>query len=55
MCKRMNEGMSHETCVGWEGGWERKSLKTGVDQRTDSQQHWASLRRERQPCATKAH
>ena len=55
VCKRMNEGMSHETCVGWEGGGERKSLKTGVEQRTDRQQQWASLRRERQPCATKAH
>lgn len=54
MYKRINEGMSRETYAGWEGGGERKSLKTGVEQRTDRQQHRLSLR-ERQPCATKAH
>lgn len=53
--KRMNEGVSHGTCVGWEGGGDRKALKTGVAKRTDRQQHRVILRRERQPCATKAH
>lgn len=55
MYKRMNEGVSHGTCVGWEAGGDRKALKTGVAKRTDRQQHSVFLRRERQPCATKAH
>lgn len=44
-----------EPVLGRQGGGDRKALKTGVAKRTDRQQHKVLLRRERQPCAAKAH